>query len=219
MIFRPKNSYIVVSTPSLKVRNAAIEENKDNFWISPFKVGTTNKVWRCQYSRTILRKSLEATNRVTRQKRSKIESKERSRVAVFSSLVKLSIRVNIRAEIYIRYVKPGKIATQHDYHGRFARLFVHLSGVPVSEGTSGACPDHALREHRRSSVSGGRSVVSQHVYTTTTGVGEARSTRLHVYIYTPIHESRLDSVEGQHTQTLSLTTPLTTTTTTSSSSW
>ena len=44
---------------------------------------------------------------------------ERSRVQVYgSSLGAFSIRVNGRAESYIRYIKPVKTAIQPDYHGR-----------------------------------------------------------------------------------------------------
>ena len=130
------------------MRNVAIEENWDIFRISPFKVGTTNKVWRCQHPRTILRKSLEETNRVTRSKRSKIESKERSRVAVYSSnLTKLSIRVNGRAEIYIRYVKPEK----NSYSTRLSRQVRSFIHSPVGSSvrakvTSCAIPDIASTE-------------------------------------------------------------------------
>ena len=117
VIFRPKQA-ILVSAAILKSaalrKKCAIQENKDKIQTSPFKVGTTNKVWRHRKSETfrdhLEKKAIEETDQRSSQKNTESTTtyvSSRVQVTTFESRP-VSIRVSGRAEIYIRYVKPDQ---------------------------------------------------------------------------------------------------------------
>ena len=125
VIFRPKQaiprSAAILKSAAAILKSAALRKkvrhsSKDKLRTSPFKVGTTNKVWRCRKSKTsrdhLEKKALEETDQGHSLRRSApvlrtCSSLGSSRVQsqTFESRP-ASIRVSGRAEIYIRYVKP-----------------------------------------------------------------------------------------------------------------